>query len=129
MLTDMQTTFCRHFVANGGNGTQAAREAGYSDAAPAASKMLKTRWIRQEIERLHLAASKATNEMLANAVSGSQGSGRGKPTVDPDLANSLAVRRGADDEVRAVVSMAYIIAGLIEGYEMAMGRRPQLQSR
>jgi hypothetical protein len=49
--------------------------------------------------------------------------------VDTGLAASLVARRGADDEARAVVSMAYVLAAMIEALEMSLGRRSRRVTR
>ena len=84
--------------------------------------MLTKRPIREEIERLQVAIAKRGNQIMAEALVGADQ----PPPVDTGLAASLAARRGTDDEARAVVSMAYVLAGMIDGLEMALGRRPRL---
>jgi hypothetical protein len=66
---------------------------------------------------------------MAKALANSQETGQDRPQVDAKLAKPLVARRGADDEARAVVSMAYVLAGMIEGFEMALGRRPRPATR
>ena len=61
--------------------------------------------------------------MIAEALVGANAS----PTIDAGLAASLAAHRGADDEARAVVSMAYVLAGMIDGLEMALGASQYFQ--
>ena len=125
-LTDKQRAFCRHYVANGGVATSAARAAGYAEPGPEGFRLIRKRHILEEIERLHAAVAKAGNAIMAKALSDSQGIGNDdvREPVSPELAAALVARRGADDEARAVVSMAYVMAGMIEGLEMALGRLP-----
>jgi hypothetical protein len=53
----------------------------------------------------------------------SQPTGQDRPAFEPKLARALADRRPADDETRAVVSLAYAMTAMIEMLEMATGRR------
>ena len=108
-LTAKQRDFCRHYVANGGNASDAARVAGYSDAGHGGYRLLRQRSIIEEIERIRAAVAKASNTMMAKALADSQGIGHddAREPISPELAETLVRRRGADDETRAVVSMAY----------------------
>ena len=101
--------------------------AGYApnSASVAGSRLLTRRHIRLEVERLQAGIARAGNRIIADALAGSTAE---STKVDVDLAKAIADRRGADDEARAVVSMAYVMAGMIEGMEMALGRRPQRKS-
>ena len=73
------------------------------------------------MERLQAGIARAGNRIIADALTGSTAE---SAKVDLDLAKAVSDRRGADDEARAVVSMAYVMAGMIEGLEMALGRLP-----
>ena len=108
-LTDKQRAFCRHYVANGGVATSAARAAGYAEPGPEGFWLIRKRHILEEIERLHAAVAKAGNAIMAKALSDSQGIGNddAREPASAELAAALVPRRGADDEARAVVSMAY----------------------
>ncbi|MCC7347531.1 MAG: terminase small subunit [Variibacter sp.] len=72
-LTDKERAFCRYYIANGGNGTQAAISAGYASgsAKVTASQMLKKPQIRAEIELLRSQVDNGTLHLLA-APGGSQ---------------------------------------------------------
>ena len=125
-LTEKQHQFCRHYVANGGKPMPAARLAGYSEPTTDGWKLLRKPHIREEIQRLQVALAKTGNAIIAKAIADSQGIGNddSHDPVSLSLAAALVARRGADDEARAVVSMAYVMAGMIEGMEMALGRLP-----
>lgn len=66
-LTDKERAFCRYYVANGGNGTQAAISAGYApgSAKVTASQMLRKPQIRAEIELLRSQVDNGTLHLLA----------------------------------------------------------------
>lgn len=66
-LTDKERAFCRYYIANGGNGTQAAISAGYApgSAKVTASQMLKKPQIRAEIELLRSQVDNGTLHLLA----------------------------------------------------------------
>jgi phage terminase small subunit len=51
-LNFQQETFAREFVANGRNGTKAARDAGYASPDVTAYRMLRTPWIKAFIDFL-----------------------------------------------------------------------------
>jgi hypothetical protein len=89
---------------------KAARSAGYSAPGPDGFKLIRKRHIREEIEWLQASVAKTGNEIIAKAIADSVPD---KP-IEPDLAKSLVARRGADDEARAVVSMGYVMAAMIE---------------
>ena len=81
-MTDKQRAFCRSYVANGGNGSQAAKTAGYADHRAKGSKLLKLRSVREEIERLQVAIAKRGNQIMAEALVGADQ----PPPVDTGLA-------------------------------------------
>jgi hypothetical protein len=95
VATDKQRAFCRHYVANGCIASRAAKSAGYADHRPTGSKLLKTRAIRAELERLKAIAAKTTNKMLADAIGNDQ-----PDPIDVGLAASLVACRGTDDDAR-----------------------------
>ena len=101
ILTDKQRAFCRSYVANGGNASQAAKTAGYLDHGPEGTKLLKKqhwkRSIREEIERLQVAIAKAGNQIMVDALVGTD---QPEP-VDTGLAASLVAPRGATHDRRS----------------------------
>jgi hypothetical protein len=129
VTTEKQGQFCRHYVANGGNASAAAKEAGYSDPGQEGYRLLRKRHIRLEIERLQAAIAKAGNRLMARALADSSEKLATEPPIEPNLARALAKRRGADDELRAVMSQAYVMAGLADALEMALGRKPIVVTR
>lgn len=66
ILNEKQRRFCEEYVANGGNGTQAAIAAGYDErfATGQASRLLRYAHVQEEILRLH---KKTENKKIATA--------------------------------------------------------------
>jgi phage terminase small subunit len=68
-LTERERAFCGHYVANGGNATQAAIKAGYSEkgASVAGTRLMKRLPLRNEIARIHAANAQVVSAMLVKA--------------------------------------------------------------
>jgi hypothetical protein len=111
VLSRQQAAFARAFIACG-IATQAAREAGYSPNSikQSASRVLNTPAVQAEIQRLREASRLTIDALLLPR--GGVG----------ETADALAVRHQADLSVSAVLDQHYTIAGLVEAFEMALGR-------
>jgi hypothetical protein len=116
-LNSREVSFCRHFLVSD-NATRAALAAGYSrrGAKVRAHLLLQREAVLDEIERLRRVHEKAVNSALTGA------------TSSKELAEvscwPLQLRRDVDAEVVALVDRNYAIAAIVEGLEMALGRRP-----
>lgn len=122
-LTPKERAFCEHFVAQGcTNGTQAAIKAGYSakSAAVTASRLRADPRIQAEIERLKGPVKSAALVVIDAALGAARMAREGQP-VDPHL---IAAREEAERDVAAGLNRAYVIAGLIDLYEICLARRP-----
>lgn len=113
-LSPMERAFCRAYVANGGNGTQAAIAAGYSEkgASVAAARLLKRPAVIAEIERLRLASGKVVEQIMSKALA-----------APGDGYVTRAAKAEAEADRAAVLNRAWVIAGVIENFEIALGRR------
>lgn len=58
-LTERQRKFCEAFAANGGNGTDAARQAGYKSPEVEAARMLKLAKVAAALEAMRRATTNA----------------------------------------------------------------------
>jgi hypothetical protein len=126
-LNEKQEAFCRHYVANGGNGAKAARDAGFAEksAHVTASRLLKDDRVQLRIAVLRAGQKGGTVAFLARPDTG--GAGGGFPPLDGDI-----LRPGDDipdpprsDAAKAIdLTRNYIVANLMENVEIAMGRQP-----
>lgn len=62
-LSEKQRRFCEIFSANGGNATDAAREAGYAKPHPQGAENLQKPTIQRELEKMRL---ETTNQAIAD---------------------------------------------------------------
>lgn len=123
-LTDKERAFCRYYIANGGNGTQAAISAGYApgSAKVTASQMLKKPQIRAEIELLRSQVDNGTLHLLA-APGGSQ------PPRQPPLDGQVlepsdhGPRRKAEQPADPTVTLTrqWIVEQLVRNVAISMG--------
>jgi phage terminase small subunit len=121
-LSPRELAFCRHYVVCS-VGSEAAREAGYSPngATSQACRLLKRELIQAEISRLREAARNAVSGLLVPALAGEN--------TDAGASMPLELRQSTDRDVVALVDRNYAIAGLVQGMEMALGRRKTTISR
>jgi hypothetical protein len=121
-LSQRELAFCRHYIACG-VGSKAAVEAGYSPngATSQACRLLKREVIQTEIGRLREAARNAVSGLLVPALAGEN--------ADAGASILLELRQSVDRDVVALVDRNYAIAGLVQGMEMALGRRKTTISR
>jgi len=104
MLTSKQSKFCELYAANGGNATQAAKEAGYKQARSMASENLTKHDIKAYIQKLTQAE---TNERIATAADrqafwtsimrGSAGEGEGPLRINDRLKASELLGKAQGD--------------------------------
>ena len=126
-LTPREQRFCREYVGNGGNGKAAAIEAGYGEAGAAvqSTRLLKRADIQAEIQRLRSGTHGVVGEMMHKAVMVINES-RPSASENPERA---AMYAEADKDLVAGLNRAYVIAGLMENFEMALGRKSKKLTR
>lgn len=120
-LDERERAFCAEYVRNGGNGKAAAIHAGYgiAGAAVQAGRLLKRPAIQREIEARRKGAKAIVGELISKAVAVISEE-RPSASVNPERAEAQAEM---DRDLASGLSRAYVIAGLIDNFEMALGRR------
>lgn len=121
-LTEKEAAFCRYYVEQGcTNGKLAAIRAGYGEksAHVTASQLLKKPRIQDEVRRLigdRNTKAVAVIDAVANDAKATR-----PATENPE---AVLISQQQDEDEAAGLTRAYVVAGLIENFEMALGRRP-----
>lgn len=128
-LTDKERAFCRHYVEQGCfNAKGAAIKAGYGAASAhvTASQLLKKPMIQREIERLLGGPKGAAIMVIDAAADAAKGARMAASTYNPE---AVRMAEEADADLAAGLSRAYVVAGLIDNFEMALGRKSKRLTR
>lgn len=120
-LSDKEEAFAIAYANNGGNGSAAAIEAGYSakGASVTANRLLKRRRVRDRIRELKTGLKGAAMVVMDAAIDAARAAREGLH-LDPV---TVSAQREADEDRAAGLRRAYVIAGLIDNFEIALGRR------
>lgn len=124
-LTDKERAYCRYYVANGGNGTQAAISAGYAKASASvqATKLMKKDVIRAEIAAVRAQMGAGNLHVLPAP---GQGSGGPPPPLDGQVLEPgdhgdrrRRVEHPADPTV--ALTRGWIVEQLMRNVAISMG--------
>ena len=125
-LSEAEYLFCAEYVRNGGIGYKAAIAAGYAErsASVAAARLLRRKRVQDEIARRRQGAEGIVQEVIGKALATVA---RTRPTADrtPEDRDRAAMYAEAEKDIAAGLNRAYVVAGLIDNFEMALGRRPK----
>ena len=117
--SEMELSFARAYVAGDcRNATEAARSAGYSDAATAGYRLLQRERVQEQIKRLLEASRRQVAAIMDEATQNSKRDG----TTAPIYAD-------ADADAAAALARAYVIASMIESHEINLDRKPTTITR
>ena len=122
-LTKMEREFCRAYVRQGCiNATKAALAAGYAKASAHVTgcRLLKRADILDEIANIRGDAKGVARIIIAGALEGARKAREARTRADPAMAADLAL---AEADVADGLDRAYVVAGLIDNYEICLGRR------
>jgi hypothetical protein len=126
-LNRREADFCRYYVGNNGNGTDAAKRAGYSPATARvqASQLLRRPHIAAEIERLRAAIRASAAKIMGTAVA--------RKIENIDAISGEVIPPDQHDAIKEAViaglTRAYVIANLMEIVDIGMGKRPTISTK
>lgn len=127
-LTAKEEAFCRHYVEQGlQNARAAAIKAGYGErsAHVTASQLLKKESIQREIARL-AGGARGLAVTIIDAATDAANSARKAATINPE---AVRAAEDADLAISRGLNRAYVVAGLIDNFEMALGRKSKRLTR
>lgn len=124
-LTDKERAYCRYYVANGGNGTQAAISAGYAKASASvqSAKLQKKATIKAEIAMLKGEVANGTLHLLAAPRGGGN---QGPPPLDgtvlePGESGPRRQPEPVPDDPTIMLTRQFIVGQLVRNVAIAMG--------
>lgn len=125
-LTDKERAYCRYYVANGGNGTQAAISAGYAKASASvqSAKLQRKPLVKAEIVSVRAQYQAGTLHVLPAP---GQGSGGAPPPLDGQVLEpgDAGPRRGKPEpeptDPTVLLTRQFIVGQLVRNVAIAMG--------
>lgn len=123
-LTDKERAYCRYYVANGGNGTQAAISAGYAKASASvqSAKLQRKVTIRAEIEAVRAQMGAGNLHVLPSPGHGS--GGQPPPPLEGQVLEPSYPPRPRKDEPpdpTVALTRGWIVGQLMRNVAISMG--------
>lgn len=123
-LTDKERAYCRYYVANGGNGTQAAISAGYAKASASvqSAKLQRKVTVRAEIEAVRAQMGAGNLHVLPAP---GQGSGGSPPPLDGQVLepgyHPRPPRKDEAPDPTVSLTRGWIVEQLMRNVAISMG--------